>query len=309
MLFITVLLVLALAGIVALLTVRAKQAVAEAAMWKAVPVAALAVLLEGPLGSSVTTTPVTTRVGRAMALHARRSRIIRDPEVWVRNLRWGNLPQGTNGPNRKTRRAMDVALQAKGKAKARAISLSAEQKREEERRRAEEALRQAQEMERLRLLRLEEERERIAAYCAANTNRLRSMRRWEEKGTVKSSSVRRKSVVKSADFYESRTSGLTKAQIRNRNLIKWGFWNGTEARELASIEEYLSGVEGRIRAALEAKNVSILRSRRVEARNWALLESRAFAAMASGDSSPETKALYRAARAAQEKPLSTRRVA
>jgi hypothetical protein len=305
MLFITILLVLALAGIITALIARAKRVVQEAAQWKGLPMEALAIILEGPLGSSVT----YTRVGRAMALHARRCRIIRDPELWVRNLRWGNLPQGTNGPNRKARRAMEVALQAKGKERARALSLSAERQREEERRRAEEALRLAQEQERLRLLRLEQERERIEAYCAANTNRLRAERRWQEKGTVKSSSIRRKSVVKSTDYYESNISGLTKAQIRNRNLIRWGFYNQTEARELASAEEYVNGVESRIRMALEAKNVSILRSRRVEARNWALLESRAIKAMASGDSSPETKAIYRAARAAQEKPLSSRRVA
>jgi len=173
----------------------------------------------------------------------KRVRIARDREAVAsenRRCRKGHLPaiRGSYGPNRKARRAADVALQARGK-------------------------------ERVRLL--QQEKEEQLKKAALNSNRLRSARRWAEKGTPKSSSVRRKSVVKSADFYESRSSGLTKAQIRNRNLNAWTTWS-TKRKER--------------------------RSSKQERKSWALLESRCFQAIQGGDSSPTTMALYHAARSA-----------
>lgn len=268
MLFIlTSIMMAALVAIVLSCIVKVRETTkAIAASW-----AVVAVISEGPLGSSITS---TTKV-------VRRWRIARDREgVASRNARCrrGHLPflPNINGPNRAYRRRHDSLLQAEGKERQRQLSLSAERRKEEERRRAEEALRVAKEEERLRLLRIEKERERIAAYCAANTQRLRAERRWEKKGTPKSSSIRTKAVVKSAVTGEANRPsvnklGLTKAQQRANNLERW--------------ENHFSKKKERKGSFLER-------------RNWDLLQSRTFQAIASGDSSPETMALFHAARSA-----------
>lgn len=227
-------------------------------------------------------TPVITKVHRAMTLRTNK-RILRDPELWIRNIRWDAGPTITTGPNRTYRRAHNSALQASGKARARAISLSSERRAAEAKHRAEEALLIAIENERLRLLRLEQERERIAAYVAANTNRLRASRRWEKKGTPVSSSTRTKRVVQ-ATVYVSKCvlarneHGQTNAQVRANNL-EWAM-----ARSA--------------RPSVSATSAKARRSDKRARKSWALLESRTFRAIQQGDSSPETMALYRAARAA-----------
>lgn len=122
--------------------------------------------------------------------------------------------------------------------------------------------------QRLRKERIEEQR--LATYVAANSNRLRAERRWEKKGTVKSSSIRRKAVVKSA-VYTSRNLNKGMDVVRAQNLIKW--------------EDYSCKKKER-------------RSSKQERKGWELLQSRTFRAIQQGDSSVETMALYHAARSA-----------
>jgi hypothetical protein len=237
-------------------------------------------------------TPVITKVHRAMALRTKK-RILRDPGLWIRNIRWDAGPTITTGPNRAYRRAHNSALQASGKARSRAISLSATQRAEESRRRAEEAMRVAIEKERLRLLRIEEERARIAAYCAANTNRLRAERRWATKGTPASHSIRTKAVVQ-ATVYVSRgvlarnEQGYTKAQIRAINL-EWAMVRSTSRPSSSATSPS---------TRMPKATPSTRRSNRLETKNWALLESRCFRAIQHGDTSNETMTLYHAARSA-----------
>lgn len=178
----------------------------------------------------------------------KRVRIARDREgVSLRNSRClkGHLPviTGSYGPNRKARRAANPALKAKFR-------------------------------EELNLLLAEDKK--LEAYRASNSNRLRAERRWEEKGTVRSSSIRRKAVVAAiitgeANVLSINEKGLTKAQVREQNLNAWAMWS-TKRKER--------------------------RSSKQERKSWALLESRCFMAISRGDNSPATMAMYHAARSA-----------
>lgn len=172
----------------------------------------------------------------------RRWRIARDREgVASRNAqcRKGHLPYlpNCNGPNRAYLRAHDPQLK--------------------------EAFYE-------RLMQKRTEEERMAAYVAANSNRLRAERRWAEKGTPKSSSIRTKAVVQ-ATVYTSQNLNKGMDVVRAQNLIKWSEFS-TKKKER--------------------------RSSKQERKGWELLQSRTFRAIQQGDSSVETMALYHAARSA-----------